>query len=190
MVLLDLVKVSETDITISSAVVNEYSSGLGSRFPDIQQRVEGDGHFLSSTSPSLAINGIGIPDNSTDARVNVFERYKSHGWRFPRLVHPSATVSDLTTLDEGSQIMAGVILQAGSRVGENAVINTGAIVDHDCEIGAHSMIAPGAIICGNVTVGSRVIVGSGAVILPGVVVPNDTIVPANTRLSGKDQGAS
>ena len=40
--------------------------------------------------------------------------------------------------------MAGVVINAGTKIGENVIINTGAIVEHDCIIDHHGHIATGA----------------------------------------------
>ena len=185
-VLLDLIAITRPTMDIEHAIVKEFSNQIKATFPELEQYIQSDDEYIDNHPPSQAINGIGIPRNSTIARHSVYSKYKSHGWSFPSLVHPSAIVSPRAGLAEGAQVMAGAIIQAKSRVGENTIVNTGARIDHGCDIGAHSMIGPGATLCGDVSLGQNVIIGAGAVILPGVRVPDGKTIPANSRLSAQE----
>lgn len=123
------------------------------------------------------VNGIG------SARVPVlrrqlFDSFKKSGYFFERVVHPSAIVAPDVVLAEGAQIMAGVILQTGCRIGENVIINTRAAVDHDCVIGSHVHLAPGVTLCGNVEVGEGSHIGAGATVIQGVRIGCNCMVAA------------
>ncbi|GAA3324509.1 hypothetical protein GCM10020331_052660 [Ectobacillus funiculus] len=48
--------------------------------------------------------------------------------------------------------MPGAVINAYSRIHDNAIINTGATIDHDNEIESHAHIAPGCNLAGNVKV--------------------------------------
>lgn len=142
--------------------------------------VLGTDAYLDGLKKSASlVNGVGA-NPSTGARREVFERCKALGFGFHSVRHASAIVGTACTLMEGSQIMAGVILQPCVIVGPNAVINTGAKVDHDCNIGAHAFIGPGVVLCGNVTIGEGAFIGAGAIILPGIVVGENSIVGAGS----------
>jgi len=114
-------------------------------------------------------------------RLDLFRRYAARGWSSPSVVHPSAIVSENAVLSEGSQALAGAILQPGASVGAAAIVNTGAIVEHDSVVGEGAHVAPGAIVLGGCRVGACSMIGAGAVILQGAAVPDRTLVPANTR---------
>jgi sugar O-acyltransferase (sialic acid O-acetyltransferase NeuD family) len=114
-------------------------------------------------------------------RLDLFRRYVARGWRALAVVHPAALLSTSATLGEGSQTLAGAVVQPGATVGAAAIVNTGAIVEHDSTIGDGSHIAPGAIVLGDVRVGACAMIGAGAVVLQGASVPDRTLVPANTR---------
>lgn len=127
-------------------------------------------------APSNALVIVGIGNNA--ARRGAYERFRSRGYDTCVAVHPSAVVGEHVTLAPGTVVMAGVVINPRTDVGENAVLNTGCRVDHDCRIGAHVHIAPGATITGAVSIGQSTLIGAGAVILPGVKVGSGAIVGA------------
>lgn len=129
------------------------------------------------------INGIGqLPGGS--ARKQLFERMRARGFRFPAMVHPAAWVAPGVELDEGAQIMAGAVIQPGSRIGANTIINTRAGIDHDCTVGADVHIAPGATLCGGVTISNGAFIGTGAILTHSTSVGRDAFVHAGATLVG------
>ena len=139
----------------------------------------GDDEFLSRLDRRkfLLINGIGSVADLT-LRRTVFERFRAEGFTFLSVAHPSAIVEEDVLLGEGAQVMAGVILQTGVRIGANSIVNTGAIVDHGCEIGEHVHLAPGVRLSGNVRIGHSAHVGTGATIIQGVKIGAAALVAA------------
>jgi sugar O-acyltransferase (sialic acid O-acetyltransferase NeuD family) len=109
-------------------------------------------------------------------------------------IHPSATVASSAMIGQGTQIVAGVIVNPHAKIGHNVILNTGCTVDHDNVIGDHAFIAPGANLGGDVTVGEGAFVGIGASVLPGVTIgPGATVgggavviedVPADATVVG------
>lgn len=125
------------------------------------------------------VNGIGIiPGKNKEIRKKIFYKYKLLGFSFISIVHPSAVVSKIVKLGEGINIMAGCVIQAGTKIKHNTIINTGSTIDHDCEIGENVHIAPGVTICGNVKVGNNCFIGAGSTILPGAIIPEDKVIPS------------
>ena len=126
---------------------------------------------------SRLVNGIGsIPGNS-DLRRSVFKFGLEQGHTFHNIIHPSAIISDVV-FAQGLQIMAGAVLQPGTRVGQNVIINTRASVDHDCVVGDHVHIAPGAVLSGNVRIGADTHIGTGAIVIQGVDIGSNCVVGA------------
>ncbi len=127
------------------------------------------------------VNGIGsIGDVSL--RKSIFQKFKSLGYAFQSVIHPSAIVSKWADLGEGVQIMAGAIVGPDAVIGDNVIINTRAAVDHGCEIGAHVHIAPGVVLSGDVTVGERSHVGTGAVVRQGIRIGRHVIIGAGSTV--------
>ena len=141
--------------------------------------VVGDDAWLDRCDPAkvLLANGVGRTPHES-ARQEVFERLERRGFGFIAVRHPSTAVGRDATLGDGSQVMAGAVVQCRARIGRNAVINTRASVDHDCTVGDHAFIGPGATLCGEVTIGSGAFVGAGAIVLPGIAVGEGAVVGA------------
>ncbi len=123
------------------------------------------------------VNGLGSV-GSTALRRKVFDTARGRGFTFPKLVHPSVLRAEDVTLEEGAQVLAGVILQATVTVRENAIVNTGCIVDHGCLIESHAHIAPGVTLSGDVTIGSGAHIGAAAVVIQGISIGDGAIVGA------------
>jgi sugar O-acyltransferase (sialic acid O-acetyltransferase NeuD family) len=123
------------------------------------------------------VNGVGST-GSPARRQAVYQRLRSMGYSFETVIHPSAVIAPDVQIGEGVQIMAGVIVQTGARLGEDVILNTGSRIDHDCRIGAHAHVAPGAILAGNVQICSGVHVGAGSTIIQGRTIGAGAIVGA------------
>ena len=126
----------------------------------------------------LLINGIGSVSLPVQ-RHQIFEKFKKAGFRFEKVIHPSAIIAKGVRLGEGAQVMAGAVIQTGCEIGINSIINTRASVDHDCKIGAHTHIAPGVTLCGGIGIGEQSHIGVRAVVIQGVQIGPRRRVLAN-----------
>lgn len=141
--------------------------------------VLGGDEYLEQIDPAdvALVNGVGA-NPSTLKRKKLFEAMKAKGFVFDGVVHASAVIARECDLGEGSQVMAGAVLQNRVRVDANAVVNTRASIDHDCVVAAHAFVSPGAVLCGMVTVAELAFVGANAVLLPGIHVGASAVVAA------------
>ena len=89
---------------------------------------------------------------------------------FFKAVHKTAIISSTSTIDDGSVIMAGVIINADAKIGRHCIINTGAIVEHDCVINDFADISPNVALAGNVVVGEGTHIGIGASVIQGIKI--------------------
>lgn len=124
----------------------------------------------------LAIGSIRV----SNVRKRFFNQYKSTGFKFTSVIHPSCIISPTVNLGEGIQLMAGVIIQSNVKISDNSIINTGALIDHDCKIGSHVHVAPGCRLSGGVIVDSGCHIGTGATVIQGISVGEDTLVGAGS----------
>ena len=174
-VLIDLLKCLKVEI---NGIVDPQIE-VGTRISGVE--VIGDDSTVFSMSPesTLLVNGIGSV-KSCNARKGVFEKFTDHGYRFASLVHPRAIVADEVELNDGVQVMAGVVIQTGCLIGRNVILNTGCILDHDCQIGDHSHIAPGVTLSGGVRIGNESHTGTGASIVQYRHIGNGTTIGAGS----------
>ncbi|TRW92998.1 NeuD/PglB/VioB family sugar acetyltransferase [Candidatus Methylobacter oryzae] len=129
------------------------------------------------------LNGMGSLPNDKGLRVRLFKAFSAEGYYFKTLIDPMAIVASDVELSTGVQVMAGVIIQAGTGIAENTIVNSGAIVDHDCRIGSHVHIAPGAVLSGAVEVGEAVHIGTGATVIQGIRIGGGSIIGAGSVIT-------
>ncbi len=121
--------------------------------------------------------GVGSIGDSR-ARAGLRKRLLALGFELPSLVHPSATVSRAVSLGDACQVMAGALMNPGTRVEAGVVINTGAVVEHDCRLGQDSFVGPSAVLGGDVRLEEAAFVGIGATVLQGITIGAKAVVGA------------
>lgn len=136
--------------------------------------VENLGEYNPTIFPKAKLL-IAIGDNTTRKKIS---QNVSHS--IGQVIHPTAQIDRLTKLSLGVQLMPGVVINRGSRIGQHTIINSNATVEHDCEIGDFAHIAPGATLCGGVKVGDATLIGANATVLPNCSIGNNVIVGAGS----------
>jgi len=81
---------------------------------------------------------------------------------------------------EGTQIMAGAVIQIDTTIGKHCIINTAASVDHDCILGDFTFIGPNVTLCGGVEIGECSFIGAGAVVLPYIKIGKNCMIGAGS----------
>ena len=141
----------------------------------------GNDIYIEKLNPKNILLALGIGSvKSTLIRNQIFEKWKSKGFNFVQVIHPSAILSSEVKIGEGSQILMGVVLQVGVQVMDNCILNTRCSIDHDCIIESHTHIAPGVTLSGNVHVGEAVHIGTGASIIQGVHIGQKVTIGAGS----------
>ena len=123
---------------------------------------------------------VGIGDNTT--RVNIARWLLDNDCALVQVVHPSASIGREVRIEDGTVIMAGCVVNTGTRLGRDVIINTGATVDHDCDVGDGVHVGPGSHICGHVTIGVRTLLGAGTTVIPSVRIGSDAIIGAGSTV--------
>ncbi|MCO5141918.1 MAG: acetyltransferase [Oligoflexia bacterium] len=173
-VLIDLMKKSNLEI---EGVLDLDVSKRGSNILGVP--ILGDEENLKKRGPKTVflVNGLGSIKN-TEPREKLFKKYFDLGFDFPNIVHPSAVVAEDVSFGFGVQIMAGVVVQSGTCLGNNVILNTRVSIDHDCNIADHVHIAPGCVLSGDISVGLGSHIGVGATIIQGVSVGSNALIGA------------
>lgn len=97
-------------------------------------------------------------------------------------VHPSVQLGRGVQIGLGSVLMAGVVINADTAIGNEVIVNTGATIDHDNVIADGVHIAPGCHLCGHVTVGRASMIGAGSVVIPSVNIGGQVVVGAGSTV--------
>jgi sugar O-acyltransferase (sialic acid O-acetyltransferase NeuD family) len=126
-------------------------------------------------STHLALCAIG-----STRRYELIERVSGMGFQFATLIHPTARVSRMASIGEGSIISSGAQVATHSAIGQHVFINRGALIGHHTTIGQYCTIAPGANLASNITIGQRVWVGLGANVLEKRTIGECAVVGAGS----------
>lgn len=113
---------------------------------------------------------------SNDFRKNTFSKLKSLNLNLPIIQSPYSHVSKHSSIGEGTVVMHGVIVNAGSKVGANCILNTQCLIEHDVEVGNHCHISTKATLNGAVKFGDSIFAGSSCVIKDGMSICDNVII--------------
>jgi sugar O-acyltransferase (sialic acid O-acetyltransferase NeuD family) len=142
----------------------------------------GDDDAAWTEQPASYALALGMGDLALRRRL--YDRLAARGFAFPAIQHPAAYLAEPSAMGDGSQIMAGTVVQPDVHLGTGSIVNTGARVDHDTRIGAFSHLGPASVLCGEVCVGDDVLVGAGATVLPGVSIGTGACVAGGAVVTG------
>lgn len=145
------------------------------------QSILGNDDLLSECDRGLVRLALGVGSTRPgDVRRKVHNHFRQKGFRFATVIHPSAVVAEDVVLEDGCQVMAGAVIQPGSRLGTCSIVNTNASVDHDCIIGSFAHIAPGVTLSGGVVLGDGCHIGTGASIIQNVSIGANAFITAGS----------
>jgi sugar O-acyltransferase (sialic acid O-acetyltransferase NeuD family) len=117
---------------------------------------------------------VGVGDNIT--RALLFKRLLDVGLIPFNVIHPSAIIAKRVQIGRGVVILAGAVVNTGSKIGDNVCINTAASVDHDNVLEESTHIYPGAHLAGGVKVKRYSYVGTGAAVNPYLTIGENVII--------------
>lgn len=134
-----------------------------------------------SVNETELVNGVGtLPGQHL--RWKLAMTMREAGYCFATIVHPDAVIATNVVLEEGVQLMAGVVIQPGTTVGRDTIINTGVIIDHDCCVEANCHLASGVVCSGGVNIGENVHIGTGAKILQAINIGEGSVIAAGSTI--------
>ena len=146
--------------------------------PDIPWLGDNDKLLEHPPESAALANGFGSVLD-TEPRNEIYLRFKGLGYRFVDVIHPRAVLSQrAVTMGNGVQILAGAVVNTGTRLGDNVLIDSRALVEHDCELDSHAHVASGAVLCGGCRIGESVQVGAGATVIQDVSIGAGSIIDA------------
>ena len=119
---------------------------------------------------------------SPEIRIGLYTLLKSIGYKLPIMIAPSAYVSRLSKISNGSIVMHGAIVNSGAKIGNNCIINNQSLIEHGVSVEDHCHIATGAILNGDVSIGKGTFIGSGAIVSNGLTVGAGCVIGAGVTI--------
>ncbi len=119
---------------------------------------------------------VAIADNPK--RRALGQRILEAGLELINAIHPTVHFDSDVVLGKGVVLCQGVIVVAGTRIGNSVNIHTGATIDHDNVIGDGANLGPGVHTAGRVHIGRDAFIGTGAAFIPDVTVGEGAVVGA------------
>ncbi len=100
--------------------------------------------------------------------------------RLVTLIHPKTSIAEDVSIERGTVVMAGAVINPGSTIGKGCIVNTCASVDHDCRLGDYVHIAVGAHVAGSVEIGESAWIGAGATVSNNIRICGKCMIGAGT----------
>lgn len=119
---------------------------------------------------------VAIGNNYTRSRIQTELGLK--GAKIATLVHPNSVVCEDVKLADGCIVMAGAVINTGSKICEGTIINTASSVDHDCVIGKFAHISVGANLAGSVKIGDFTFICAGATVINNISICDECTIGA------------
>lgn len=118
---------------------------------------------------------IGIGNNNI--RENIAN---NHDLKWYTAIHPSAIIANEVSIEEGSVVMAGSIINTGTKIGKHCIINTKSSLDHDNIIENYVHISPGATLAGTVHIKEKTWICASATIINNITIAKNNIIGAGS----------
>lgn len=129
----------------------------------------------SSYEECLFVNGIGSPFNFW-MKKDIISKTKIPLDRFETIVHPSARVSSMARLGQGTVIFQNVTITSNVHVGNHVIVLPNSVISHDDVVGDYTCITGGVCISGGVTIGHSCYIGTNSAIIGNVTIGNCCLI--------------
>ena len=121
-------------------------------------------------------NDLFVAVGNAAIRERIMERLRDK--HLVTLIHPSAVIAEDVEIGVGSVVMAGAVINPGTRIGKGCIINTSSSVDHDCVLGDYVHVAVGSHLAGTVSVGKGTWIGAGATVSNNISICGSCMIGA------------
>lgn len=98
----------------------------------------------------------------------------------PAIIHPSAQIARSVKMGRGVVVMAGVVINSRTTIGDLSILNTNSGIDHDCELRHYGSLAPGVVCGGNVSIGAFSAIGIGSTVSHGMSIGDHVVIGAGS----------
>ncbi len=146
---------------------SHYPIGITGRISDYQPNGE------------LLVFGIAAPKT----RLMLGEKLLAKGAEFLTYIHPTAIVSQFTTIGRGCFFAPYAMISNDVRIGDFVAVNCAASVAHDCSVGDGCMINSHCDLTGHTQFGKGVYFGTSVCVVPKVKVGDFATLGAGSTVT-------
>jgi len=115
-------------------------------------------------------------------REKTYKKLKELHLKLPVIQSPLSHVSKHAIVGEGTVVMHGAMINAGSKVGVNCILNSQCLIEHDVMVGNHCHISTKATLNGTVKFGDSIFAGSCCVVADGLSVCDKVTIGAGSTV--------
>jgi sugar O-acyltransferase (sialic acid O-acetyltransferase NeuD family) len=115
---------------------------------------------------------------SFSVRQNIANNLEINKGKLAIVISPQAYVSKYSSIQDGSIIMNGAIINAKSKIGKHCIINTKSNIEHGAVIGDFCHISTCAVVNGDSVIGKGTFVGSNATVSNGIIIKENSVISA------------
>ena len=115
---------------------------------------------------------------SYSIRQTIADNLKINKGKLAIVVSPLAYVSKHASIQDGSIIMNGAIVNAKSKIGKHCIINTKSNIEHGAIIGDFCHISTCAVVNGDSVIGKGTFIGSNATVSNGITIEENSVISA------------
>jgi len=119
---------------------------------------------------------ITIGDNWSRFKVYQAITEQMPSFKFVNAIHPSVIIGNNVELGFGVVMMAGVIVNPLSKIGNFTFFATGCQIEHDCVIEDYASVSAGSVMGGYVTIGKFSAVTLGVIILDRLKIGENSVI--------------
>ena len=119
---------------------------------------------------------ITIGDNWVRYYISEQIKKLSPNFEFMNAIHPSVIIGKDVNIGFGVVVMAGVIINPRSTIGDHCFFATGAQIEHDCIIEDYASVSAGTVLGGYVCIKKYSAITLGVTILDRVTIGENTVV--------------
>lgn len=142
--------------------------------------VIGTTSMLPELKERLGLYGAIVAIGDNPRRRALAARILEAGLQLVNAIHPTVHLDSDVVTGQGNCLCQGVIVVAGTRIGNCVNIHTGATVDHDNVLEDGANLGPGVHTAGRVFIGRDAFLGAGTIVIPDGRVGEGAITGAGT----------
>jgi sugar O-acyltransferase (sialic acid O-acetyltransferase NeuD family) len=102
--------------------------------------------------------------------------------QFPAAIHHTAQIGKNVSIGQGTVVMAGVVVNTNSKIGDFCILNTNCSLDHDSRVGDFVSFAPKSCTGGGATIGNYSAICLGTNVVDRITIGEHTVIGAGSTV--------